>query len=290
MPITEKSPHIDVVIPFGGNFDFLLETIESVIGQEYPLWHLYILDDNTQIENLQHYVNSLNDQRITLVQYETKLGIKKIFNESISTFKSQWGMILGADDLLEKNYLHEMSLAIREHPESVMIQPSIRVISSNTEQIYPFVDQVKKLIRGPMTQGVISPRRLKGSLIFGNWLYFGASVFRTDFLRNNRFHPDFQIAMDYELILRMVEADAQIVAWPSALFSYRRHTGSYSNSYQNLELRFSEELKIMKSYSRQLKYKNHHVSSVVARAAVTMRIYNMVAKIQHKIGKVNEIV
>jgi GT2 family glycosyltransferase len=285
MQIRENSPHIDVVVPFGGNFDFLVQTVESVIGQRYPLWHLYILDDNTRIDKLQHYIDALNDQRVTLVRYETKLGIKKIFNESISTFKCQWGMILGADDLLEKDYLYEMSKAIQQHPESVMIQPSIRVIGASNEEIHPFVDQVKKLLRGPITSGIISPKRLRRTLILGNWLYFGASVFRTEFLRDNRFHPDFQIAMDYELILRMVEADAQIVSWPSALFSYRRHTGSYSNSYENLELRFREELKITKSYAQQLKYNKYYFSSIISRAAITMRIYNMVAKIQHKITK-----
>ena len=286
MQIREDSPQIDVVVPFGGNFDFLVQTVNSIIGQEYPLWHLYILDDNTRIENLQHFVNALNDQRVTLVRYESKLGISKIFNESISTFKSQWGMILGADDLLAKDYLHEMSQAIRQHPESIMIQPSIRVIGANSEQIHPFVDQVKKLLKGRMTSGIISPKRLRRTLILGNWLYFGASVFRTQFLRDNRFHPDFQIAMDYELILRMVQTNAQIVSWPSALFSYRRHTGSFSNSYENLELRFSEEMKIMRSYSQQLKHNGYYSSSIVARAAATMRIYNMVAKIKHKIAKI----
>ena len=143
---TSKITYFDVVIPFGGNFDYLIQTVESVTTQDYPHWHLYILDDYTQIQELKSYVKRLNNSKITLIHYETKLGIKRIFDESISTFKNQWGMILGADDLLEKYFLHEMSLAIQEFPKSIMIQPSVNIIDSTSQAVFPIVDQVKKLL------------------------------------------------------------------------------------------------------------------------------------------------
>lgn len=278
-------PFIDVVIPFGGNFDYLIQTVESVITQEYPFWHLYILDDNTQLDSLQNYVRRLDNPKVTLIRYEYKLGIIKIFDESISTFRNQWGMILGADDLLEKDFLNEMSLAINKFPKSILIQPSIKIIDSETQEIYPFVDKVKSLLRGRVKEGVISKSKLTRTLVLGNWMYFGASVFNTKFLKANRFNPDLQIAMDYELILRMVELGAQIVTWPAAVFSYRRHSLSYSNSVEHLDFRFKEEMKIMREYSGKLKDRNLYFASMFARAGITMRMYYLFAKIQHKVTK-----
>ena len=276
---------IDVVIPFGGNFDFLIQTVESVITQNYPFWHLYILDDNTQLENLQNYVLCLDNPKVTLIRYKNKLGIKKIFDESISTFKNKWGMILGADDLLEKHFLHEMSLAIKKFPKSILIQPSIKIIDSKTQEIYPFVDKVKSVLRGRIKEGAVSKSKLTRTLALGNWMYFGASVFNTKFLKENRFNPDLQIAMDFELIVRMVEMDAQILSWPTAVFLYRRHSGSYSNSPEHLDFRFKEEMKIMREYSKKLKDRNQYFASIFARTGITMRMYYLFAKIQHKIMK-----
>lgn len=285
MDTTSEIEHIDVVIPFGGNFDYLNQTVESVTNQNYPYWHLYILDDNTQIEELVSYVKGLDNPKITLTHYHTKLGIKRIFDESISTFENQWGMILGADDVLEKNYLSEMSRAIQEFPKSIMIQPSISIINSASKDIFPFVDRVKKILKGSLGAGVVSKNRLSKTLMLGNWMYFGASVFNTKFLKENRFNPDFQIAMDYELILRMIEMDIQIVIWPEAKFLYRRHSRSYSNTPKHLDLRFKEEMKIMKNYSKILYARHQYFASVAARAGITMKIFYLLGKIQHKFGR-----
>lgn len=283
--LTSDIAHFDVVIPFGGNLDYLIQTVESVINQDHPYWHIFILDDKTQLDELQRYFDNLNNRKITLVRYKEKLGIKKIFDESISTFNNQWGMILGADDLLEKNFLFEMSLAVRKFPKSVLIQPSIRIIDSNNKEINPLVDKVKRALRGRTKAGAVSKRKLTRTLALGNWMYFGASVFDTKFLKENRFNPNFQIAMDYELILRMVEMNAQIVSWPNALFTYRRHSSSYSNSPEHLDFRFNEEMKIMKEYSELLKDRNQYISSMFARAGIAMRMYYLLARIQHKIMK-----
>jgi hypothetical protein len=194
-------------------------------------------------------------------------------------------MILGADDLLEKYFLHEMSLAIQEFPKSIMIQPSVNIIDSTSQAVFPIVDQVKKLLKGRLGAGVVSRNRLSKTLILGNWMYFGASIFKTDFLKENRFNPDFQIAMDYELILRMIENDSQIVIWPQAKFSYRRHSESYSNTPKHLDLRFGEEMRIMMDYSKILKDRSEYFASIVARAGITMRIFHLLAKIQHKFRK-----
>lgn len=285
MDTTSEIEHIDVVIPFGGNFDYLNQTVESVTNQNYPYWHLYILDDNTQIEELVSYVKGLDNPKITLTHYHAKLGIKRIFDESISTFENQWGMILGADDVLEKNYLSEMSRAIQEFPKSIMIQPSISIINSASKDIFPFVDRVKKILKGSLGAGVVSRNRLSKTLMLGNWMYFGASVFNTKFLKENRFNPDFQIAMDYELILRMIEMDIQIVIWPEAKFLYRRHSRSYSNTPKHLDLRFKEEMKIMKNYSKILYARHQYFASVAAGAGITMKIFYLLGKIQHKFGR-----
>jgi len=281
--LTSDITYFDVVIPFGGNLGFLVQTVESVVNQDHPYWHMYILDDNTQLDDLQRYLDTLNNPKITLVRYTEKLGIKKIFDESISTFKNQWGMILGADDLLQTNFLSEMSLAVKKFPKSVLIQPSIKVIDSESQEIRPFVDKVKSLLRGRSKTGVIPKSRLTRTLALGNWMYFGASVFDTKYLKENRFNPNLQIAMDYELILRMVEMDAQIVSWPSAVFTYRRHSSSYSNSAAHLDFRFNEEMKIMKEYSEILRDRNQHIASMFARAGITMKIYYLFGKIQQKI-------
>jgi GT2 family glycosyltransferase len=282
---TSDTIHFDVVIPFGGNFDFLIQTVESVITQDYSFWHIYILDDNTQLDELQSYILLLDNPKVTLIPYKHKLGIKKIFDESISTFKNEWGMILGADDLLGKHFLYEMSLAIKEFPKSILIQPSIKIIDSKSLEIYPLVDKVKSVLKGRLKRGVVSKGRLTKTLALGNWMYFGASMFNTKFLKENRFNPDLQIAMDYELILRIVEMGGQIVIWPDAEFSYRRHSSSYSNSPEHLDFRFKEEMKIMKKYSERLEDGNQYFTALIARAGIMMRIHYLFAKIRHKIMK-----
>jgi len=280
-----KIIEFDVVIPFGGNLEFLIETVESVITQDYPFWHLCILDDDTKIKDLYIYIAQINNPKISIIRYKSKLGITKVFDESISVFKNQWGVILGADDILDRHYLHEMSLAIKQFPESTLIHPTVKVINSRGQKVQPFVDIFKKILKGKVKIGVFPKARLSKSLAIGNWMYLGACVFSTKFLKENRFNPDFQIAMDYELILRMVTINAPIVYWPKAVFFFRRHSESYSNSAKNLDLRLKEELTIMEAYSKQLKERGKYFAAAFARAGLSMRVYYIVAKLRHKLRK-----
>ena len=234
-----------LVVPFGGNSDLLVKTIESVIDQSYIHWDLMVIDDGTKLDLesiLKSYLN-----RITLIVLPNKVGIVSIFDLAIDNLTGDVGMILGADDLLERDFLLEMASAWKHQPGVVLIHPKVITIDENSVVKIALVDRFKQIITPTNFRKILKGRLLLFSLVAGNWMYFTSSTFKVSALKSYRFNSDFQIAMDWELAIRMAFSGEKFGYAKKAIFFYRRHTNSFSMREDTTRLRLSEEIKVVRS-------------------------------------------
>jgi len=97
----------------------MIPAIESVIGQTYPFWELYIVYDSSLnssfIDALQEYQSK--DGRIILVPQEEKLNIVQGLNRLLKLMPGTWLTILDADNLLSKEALLWTAEVIFKHQD-----------------------------------------------------------------------------------------------------------------------------------------------------------------------------
>jgi GT2 family glycosyltransferase len=179
-----------------------------------------------------------------------KIGIARIFDLAIDKLTGEIGMILGADDLLEENFLQGMSQAWATSPNVALIHPKVITIDEKSKITSGFVDLVKRYIAPTHFNRVVCGRLLLYSLLNGNWMYFTSSTFNVSKLKAYRFNTEFKIAMDWELALRMGLAGETFGYCRDAIFFYRRHRGSFSMLRESSTLRLHEEIKVVRDFGR----------------------------------------
>ena len=237
-----------LVIPFGGNPGLLLKTVESVLNQSYEDWNLLIINDGTGLD-LNHILRPYTG-RFEVLSLPEKIGIAKIFDLAIEKLTGEVGMILGADDLLEENFLQEMSKAWASSPDVVLIHPKVMTIDEESRIKKGFVDLYKSFIAPTNFKRDVRGRLLLYSLLNGNWMYFTSSTFRVSKLKTYRFNSEFKIAMDWELALRMA-LEGEIFGYSKeSLFYYRRHQNSFSMMRESSSMRLREEIKVVYGFGR----------------------------------------
>ncbi|MEI6865490.1 glycosyltransferase [Flavicella sp.] len=97
---------------------FLKECIDSVLGQYYVNFELIIVNDNSP-DSIDELVNSYDDSRIRYYKNEVNFGAENVvenWNKCLSIAKGDYFILLGDDDVLEKNYLYEFHKLILEYP------------------------------------------------------------------------------------------------------------------------------------------------------------------------------
>jgi glycosyltransferase involved in cell wall biosynthesis len=245
----DKRITFSLVIPFGGSPDLLLETVESVVKQSYKDWNLLIINDGTGFD-LNQILKS-HAGRFEVLSLPEKIGIVKIFDLAIEKLTGEVGMILGADDLLEENFLQGMSKAWNTFPEVALIHPRVVIIDEESRKKVGFVDHFKAFIAPTNFKQVLRGRILMYSLLNGNWMYFTSSTFRVSKLKTYRFKSEFKIAMDWELALRMALSGEVFGYSKESVFFYRRHQNSFSMLKESSSLRFREELKVVYDFGRE---------------------------------------
>src|ERR1700750_1713611 len=110
-PRAQDAPLVSVVTPVYNGGEYLVECIESVIGQSYKNWE-YVLADNASTDRTPEIIDRFanKDSRIKHVRFETHVGAIDNHNRALKTIdgSSEFCKILQADDWLYPECLAKM--------------------------------------------------------------------------------------------------------------------------------------------------------------------------------------
>lgn len=121
--VSEPVVTISIVVPcYRTAQDHLLEMIESVRHQTYPLWEL-ILADATEDDSVEKVVGTVvdGDARIRYIRLSENRGIAENTNRGIEAATGDYVGLLDHDDLLTQDALYEMAMAIESGKKAGMI-------------------------------------------------------------------------------------------------------------------------------------------------------------------------
>jgi glycosyltransferase involved in cell wall biosynthesis len=235
---------VDVLLPYYGDVAMMKQAVESVLGQSSPDWTLTIIDDGYPDQSLPDYFGRLaaRDPRITYVHNEQNLGANGNYRKSLTFVRNELAVVMGADDVMLRNYIETVVAAHEQFPSAQIIQPGVEVIDEHNQPGMGLVDRMKR-VYAPRVHGrrLLSGEPLAVSLMRGNWLYFPSICWRSDSLVATNFREGLNVTQDLALALDLIKGGGSLVVDSTICFQYRRHRESDS-SWRALEgTRFIEE-------------------------------------------------
>ena len=246
---------VDVLLPYYGDVAMMKQAVESILGQTSSDWTLTIVDDGYPDESIPGYFGTLaaRDPRITYVRNEQNLGANGNYRKAVTFVRHELTVVMGADDVMLKNYLETVVAAHEQFPSAQIIQPGVEVIDENNQPGMGLVDRMKR-VYSPRVQNrrLLSGEPLATSLLRANWLYFPSICWSSDALVATNFREGLNVVQDLALALDLIKAGGGLVVDSTVCFQYRRHRESDS-SWRALEgTRFIEEREFFTAMAAEL--------------------------------------
>lgn len=264
----------DIALPFYGEVEFLKEAVASVLVQTDPNWHLLVVDDGYPDSTLPSWFEGLNDSRISYLRNEKNLGANGNFQRCLSLLSAEYCLVMGADDILEPNFIEVIIDTINKHPNASMIHPGIKIVDEKSNEISTRSDEVKLKIRKSLKgKQVLFGEPLAVSLMKGNWMYFPAITWRTKSIQEIGFRPGFNVCQDLGLAMDVIMQGGQMILINDEIFKYRRHLSSDSSVKAFNGERFIDERKFFEVMAGDLKIIGWEKAARAARLHTTSRLH-----------------
>ena len=119
-----------IILPVRNGGEHVKACISSIFLQTISGFELIVLD-NCSTDGTPEWINSLNDDRITIIPSGTSLTIEQNWGRIKDIPKNEFITLIGHDDILHPHYLEEMELLIQKHPGASLYQSHYSVIDEN---------------------------------------------------------------------------------------------------------------------------------------------------------------
>ena len=97
---------VSIIMPCYNSEEFISDSIESVINQEYKNWELIIVDDFSKDNSYEKIRPYLDDSRVRCIRNAKNFGGAVSRNIAIKQSEGRYIAFLDSDDLWHKNKLN----------------------------------------------------------------------------------------------------------------------------------------------------------------------------------------
>ncbi len=121
---------LTIAVPCFNEHEFIIETLKSIQMQTYSDYLVDIYDNNSSDGTLEKlYEFCQKDKRFRINKSLVNIGLLNNFRKSLNLSKTEYFMWMGAHDLIEENYLLELTNSLNQNPKSALAFPRIKYLS-----------------------------------------------------------------------------------------------------------------------------------------------------------------
>jgi glycosyltransferase involved in cell wall biosynthesis len=242
-------PLVSVVMLSYNHEEFIAESVESVLGQDFDDFELIIVDDastDASRQIIQKY--EAQDSRIRVILHEANCGIAKTVNDGIEAAKGKFIASIASDDVWAKDKLTKQ-LAVTSSNENLIVWSEGEVIDLKGQSIGKSFSEFHRNV-SKKKSGDIFQELLKGNYIFGTTL-----LYKKTNLGEIRFDESLMYLNDSKFVLDLARKyEFCYIAEPLA--KYRVHgrntlTGSSSEVMIRRQIAEREYASILEDAIRQ---------------------------------------
>ncbi len=208
---------MSIVIPTYNHAHFLSDALVNLIAQSYTNWEAIVVN-NFSVDDTEQVVEEIRDNRIRLVNFANKGVIAASRNHAIELAKGEYVAFLDSDDLWLPQKLERCIKKLITH--------QLDWVCHGERWFGDGVD--KEVMYGPLRYASFDEL-----LYRGNCISTSAVIVKRELLSvSGGFNesPAFVTAEDYDLWLRLAEANAKIGFIDEILGTYRIHPNNQSRA------------------------------------------------------------
>jgi len=206
---SSTTPLISVVMPVYNAFDFLDDSMSSILGQTLSDFEFVILDDASTDKSLERAREwAARDQRIHVHESKNRLGLSGSSNAVVAKARAPIVARMDADDVAHPDRLRRQWDVLQNRPEVAVVGTLCNGIDATGREVRPR-DRWRIVRR---SRYIPFPH--------------GSAMFRRELFDKVGGYDENAIgAEDQELFSRMA-AHGRIVTLPDVLYSYRYHANN----------------------------------------------------------------
>lgn len=130
-------PKLSLVIPAYNNADFLGDTIESILDQDFTDWELLIADHSSSDGTWEVMNRYASDPRIRLMTTEKGGGAPRNWNRVTDEATGEYLKLVCGDDLLRAGTLSAQVRALDEHPAATLVASPRDIVDARGDVLIP---------------------------------------------------------------------------------------------------------------------------------------------------------
>ncbi|MEL6534237.1 MAG: glycosyltransferase [Bacteroidota bacterium] len=130
--MSESTPLVSLVMPAYNASAFIVQAIDSVIGQTYSHWELLIADDGSQ-DDTKAIIDRYEDPRIKTFHNEANQGYPATCNKLLALAKGDYITFQDADDYATSDRLELLLKAFEKQPTLGMVGSAIQIVTETGE-------------------------------------------------------------------------------------------------------------------------------------------------------------
>lgn len=246
--MTEQQPLVSIVIPCYNHSQFVQETIQSVIDQDYENIELIIIDDGSKdnsVEVIQEMIPACEERFVRFeFRYRPNKGLCATLNEALEWCEGEYFSPLASDDIALP---HKTSFLINKHQQydAAVVFGSARKFNIEKEG--------KDLLLN-------CEHTLKDLMFIKNMPAAPASLMRTDIIRNVGGFLEGIALEDLYMWLKLTSNGEKLYSFPEVVVKYRDHE---ANTIKQFEFMHKQRLKVLELFSSVPYYKEARKNSFI---------------------------
>lgn len=143
-------PLVSFVVPCYKHGHFLVECVESILGQTYHNVEVLIMDDCSP-DDTPAIAQSIRDPRVRHIRNDVNLGHLRNYNKGIGLATGEYVWLINVDDYLRRRYVLERFVATLErHPTAAFVFcPAVQVHGHDEGVAFGLHGEADRVFTGP---------------------------------------------------------------------------------------------------------------------------------------------
>lgn len=211
-------PKVSVILPVWNGEQYLRQTLDSILGQDFPELEVVIVDDGSSDGTSQILSLYSGDTRIRIFR-QTNKGLVAALNKGLELATAEFIARIDADDIMIPSRLTSQFSYLRKNPDVLAVGSFIELIDGKGRRIGLRTFPIGK---GKVTDTMVSHCTLAHPAVMAR---------KSALLVAGGYRECFRHAEDYDLWLRLIEI-GPVDNIPEPLTKYRIHEKSVTHLHR----------------------------------------------------------
>ncbi len=216
---------ISILMPvFNTQAAYLAECWESIRAQTFREWELVLVDDGSRAADTIAEIDRIaDDPRVVLIRLDENQGIAPALNLGLSQCRANLVARMDSDDRMLPTRLERQFVYMQAHSDVTVLGTQIQAIDWETDRpIFEPTNHPEQI-----TEDYLNHQRINSEIFFLN---HPSVMLRRNEVINLGGYPEYRIAQDLALWLKVLMAGLKIHNLPTVEVHYRLHPNQISKA------------------------------------------------------------